>query len=124
MASFNHLGQRLGDLAANTVVIRVPSIEKPDVVQILGGKYNSFRNYPHLQARLRQNTSADEASLAFQSLLRRDEFDDDARVALYAQFADHFRQLADFPEEVEVGLTEEQYVRNVVDSLYNTTRQG
>src|SRR5262249_35543025 len=45
---FNGHAQRLGDLAANTVVIRNPRTFQPDLSQILSGKFNSFREYPHL----------------------------------------------------------------------------
>ena len=54
----NSRTQRLGDLAANTVVIRSPQIEQPDLEQVLAGKFNSFRSHPHLEARLRQKIGA------------------------------------------------------------------
>ena len=46
--------QRLGDLAANTVVVHHARHVEPDLDQLLAGKYNSLREYPHLEARLRQ----------------------------------------------------------------------
>lgn len=67
--------QRLGDIAANTVVIRNPRVAEPDLDQLLAGKYNSLRQYPHLAARLRQRISPAEANVALQALLRREEFD-------------------------------------------------
>jgi len=112
--------QRLGDFAANTVVIRNPKLAEPDLEQLLSGKYNSFREYPHLEARLRQRVSAAEAGLALQSLLRRDELEPQARVELFAEIAAHFRGKTEFPSEVTDGITDEQYVRNVVDVLYRT----
>ncbi len=114
--------QRLGDLAAGTVVMRVPSIEEPAITAAIGGKYNSFRDYPHLQARLRQHVSPAEAALALESLIRRDEFEAGARIELFKELAEHFRRRAAFPEEATLGITDEQYVRNVVDSIYNTGR--
>ena len=114
--------QRLGDYAANTVVIRSrPSVEY-DLEEIASGKYNSFRDHPHIEARLRQRVSPDEAALAVQALQRRNELESDARVALFRHFADHFRALIVFPEEATFGLTDEQYVRNVVDSLFRGRR--
>src|SRR5579884_373101 len=50
----NKNSQRLGDLAANTLVVHVPRITEPDLDQLLAGKFNSLRQYPHLEARLRQ----------------------------------------------------------------------
>ena len=46
--------QRLGDLAANTVVVHLPRRAEPDLDQLLAGKFNSLRQYPHLEARLRR----------------------------------------------------------------------
>ena len=114
--------QRLGDLAANTVVIRVPSIEEPSVEAVTGDKYNSFRDYPHLEARLRQNVTPAEAALALESIVRRDEFDPGPRVELFGELADHFRKAVPFPDEATLGITDEQYVRNVVDSIYSPRR--
>jgi uncharacterized RDD family membrane protein YckC len=110
--------QRLGDIAANTVVVRNPAIEQPDLSQISGGKYNSFRAYPHLEARLRQRISPVEARLAIDALVRRDELEDSARIELFAEIARHFRNVVEFPPEAIEGLTDEQYVRNVAETLF------
>jgi uncharacterized RDD family membrane protein YckC len=110
--------QRLGDLAANTVVIRSPQIESPDLEQILAGKFNSLRQHPHLESRLRQKISPVEAGLALQSLLRRDEFEPLPRAELFARLGEHFRSLVEFPPDTTEGITDEQYIRNVVDTLF------
>jgi len=117
-ALFTRRAQRLGDLAGNTVVVRTPPVAEPDLDQLLAGKFNSLRAYPHLAARLRQRVSPPEAGLALQALLRRDQFDPPARVELFQQIADHFRSLVEFPAEAGEGLTDEQYLRNVVDILF------
>lgn len=110
--------QRLGDIAASTVVIHLPRIAEPDLDQVLAGKFNSLRDYPHLAARLRQRVSPTEAAIALQALLRRDALEPHARVELFADIAGHFRALVPFPPEATEGLTDEQYVRNAVDVLY------
>ncbi|HYG77774.1 MAG TPA: RDD family protein [Planctomycetota bacterium] len=112
--------QRLGDIAASTIVIRTPVMYAPDIAQIMAGRFNSFRNYPHLEARLRQRISAPEANLALQALLRRDQFDDDARIQLFGEMVAHFSKTVQFPPEVVEGMADEQYLRNVVDILFNT----
>ena len=112
--------QRLGDLAANTVVIRNPRVTEPDLDQLLAGKYNSLRQFPHLAARLRQRISPAEADVALQALLRREEFDPVARVELFGELAGHFRAKVEFPAEATDGVADEQYLRNVVDVLYRT----
>lgn len=110
--------QRLGDLAANTVVIRTPQVEQPDVTQILAGKFNSLRLHPHLEARLRQRISPVEAGLAVQALLRRDDFEPVSRAELFARLGAHFRSLVEFPPDTVETLTDEQYLRNVVDTVF------
>jgi uncharacterized RDD family membrane protein YckC len=119
---FNRHAQRLGDIAANTIVVRVPRVFEPDLAQVLAGKYNSFREYPHLAARLRQRVSPQEAGIALQALLRRDQLDSAARVELFEEIAAHLRGIVEFPQEVMEGITDEQYVRNVVDILFQKTR--
>ena len=112
--------QRLGDIAANTVVVRHPRIAEPDLDQVLAGKFNSLRQFPHLVARLRQNVTPVEADLALQSLLRREEFDPVARVELFGELAAHFRAKVEFPAEANDGVADEQFLRNVVDLIYRT----
>jgi uncharacterized RDD family membrane protein YckC len=117
---FNAKCQRLGDLAANTIVIRAPGGREPDLDQLLAGKFNSLRQFPQPAARLRQSVSPAEASLALRALLRREEFSPPARAELFAALAAHFRQKAAFPPEATDGVADEQYLRNVVDLLYRT----
>lgn len=114
----NRRTQRLGDIAANTIVVHYPKVTEPDLDQLLAGKFNSLRQYPHLEARLRQRVTPAEAALALQALLRRDEFEPEARVELFREIAAHFRAKADFPPEATEGITDEQYARNIADVLY------
>lgn len=110
--------QRLGDLAAGTVVVRTVKIRPPDVEALLGGKYNSFRQYPHLEARLRQKVGPDEVQVALSALVRRDQMDPQAAIRVFEQIAARFKAEVKFPDEVVLGLSDEQYVRNVIDSLF------
>lgn len=121
-AWFSKRCQRLGDLAAGTVVVRTIEAVAPDVESVLGGKYNSFRQHPHLEARLRQKTSPDEAQLALAALVRRENFEPEAAVKLFAEFAERFRTKVKFPDDADFGLSDEQYVRNAVDSLYRKAK--
>jgi uncharacterized RDD family membrane protein YckC len=114
----NKKARRLGDIAANTVVIRLQKSSDPDVDQLVAGKFNSLRSYPHLSARLRQQVSPQEAGIALQSLMRRNELSPEARIELFRDMADHFRAIVEFPEDAVFGITDEQYVRNVVDILF------
>jgi uncharacterized RDD family membrane protein YckC len=116
--------QRLGDLAANTVVLRMPRATEPDLDQILAGKYNSLRQHPHLAARLRQRVSPVEAAIALQAVLRRDEFEAAARVQLFGELAEYFRAKVEFPVEATEGVADEQFLRNVVDVIYRARAGG
>jgi len=114
----NRRAQRLGDFVANTIVVWSPRVDEPDLDQLLEGKYNSFRKYPHLEARLRQNISPSEARIALQALVRRDELEPESRVALFENIAAHFKSVVSFPADAIDGISDEQYIRNVVDALY------
>jgi hypothetical protein len=112
-------GQRLGDLAGNTIVVKTAKLAEPQLDLVLDqNRYNSLRAHPHLAARLRQRVGAKEADLALQALVRRDELDPDARVTLFRSMADHFRRKVAYPQEAVSAISDEQYVRDVVDLLF------
>ena len=121
---FSRRSQRLGDLAAGTVVVRQPRVGTPDVAEIAGDKYNSFSDYPYLEARLRSVVTPREASLALSALVRRKELDEEARLHLFKTLASHFQELVRFPDELLEGISDEQYVRNVVSSVYRAADAG
>ena len=113
-------GQRLGDLAANTIVVKSRRAVEPELDMILGSdRYNSLKAYPHLVARLRQQVDPREAGLVLEALLRRDEFLPEARVLLFREMAGHLKAKVAFPPEAAEGISDEQYVRNAVDVLFN-----
>ena len=118
-ALLSRFSQRLGDMTAGTVVTAVLKTATPGIDMMAGpNHFNSMGAYPHLAARLRQKTLPEEAALAFQALLRRDELLPESRLALFERLAAHFRQKVAFPEEALTGISDEQYVRNVVALLY------
>jgi uncharacterized RDD family membrane protein YckC len=125
IALLTRKAQRLGDIAANTVVVRIPRIVEPNLEQLGADKYNSLRAHPHICARLRQRVTPVEASTALQAVIRRDEFEAVARVQLFGELAEHFKSKVDFPADALEGIADEQFVRNVVDVLYRTeTKRG
>jgi len=115
---FSRRCQRLGDVAANTIVIRTAAVTEPNLDQLAPGKFNSLRHYPHLAARLRQRVSPGEAATALHALLRRDQFEPAARVELFRELAAHFRLKVAFPAEAMESIPDEQYIHNVVDVIY------
>jgi uncharacterized RDD family membrane protein YckC len=110
--------QRLGDLAANTVVAHERRWQQPDLERIAPAKYNSLLAYPHLAARLRSLVDAETVGLAVRALGQRDAYDPAARVELFRDMAEYFRSVVRFPESALEGLTDEQYVRSVVRVIY------
>lgn len=110
--------QRIGDIAAGTLVVRETELEKPAINELITTSDNSFSSHPHLEARLRQKTSPDEARVALDALTRRNELTPENRLRVFSQIANYFREVAEFPDEITHGLSDEQYVRNVVDTLF------
>jgi uncharacterized RDD family membrane protein YckC len=110
--------QRLGDLAANTVVARESRQQQPDLEQIAPAKYNSLAAYPHLAARLRAAANPEAVGIAVRAAAQRDTYAPQARVELFRELADYFRRLAPFPDAAVEGLTDEQYVRSVLRVIY------
>lgn len=110
--------QRLGDLAAGTIVVREEKREVPRLDALLKGRENSFKQCPLLEARLRQLVNGDEGRYALSAIQRRAQLEDAAAMKLFSEMAERFRELVLFPEEMTRGLSDEQYVRNVVDTLY------
>jgi uncharacterized RDD family membrane protein YckC len=115
---FSRRAQRLGDVVANTIVVRNVPAPAPRMETLLAGKFNSLRDYPHLEARLRQRVTPGEAAVALQALLRRDRLEARARVELFDEIAARFHSLVQFPPEATEGLSPEQYVGNVLDVLF------
>ena len=111
-------GQRLGDVAANTVVVREAKLLEPDVELIAPAKYNSLLAFPHRAARLRSRADPQAVRIAMTALAFREGYQPRARVELFGELAGYFRPLVEFPEAAVEGLTDEQYVRSAVRAIY------
>ena len=96
-AVFNRRCQRLGDLAANTVVTRERKPSPPDLEQIAPAKYNSLLAQAHLAARLRSLVSPEAAALAVRAVSLRDGYDPLSRIQLFAELAKYFRLTGALP---------------------------
>jgi uncharacterized RDD family membrane protein YckC len=118
VALFNARTQRLGDLAAGTIVIWDGEIRVPELPPGRTGRLNSLASYRTLCARLRHRTGPELAQIALEALRRRDQFEPAARLAVFAELAAGFRSLMEFPEAATQHLADEQYLWNVVDILF------
>jgi len=112
--------QRLGDLAAGTIVAREREPYVPDIERIAPAKYNSLLAYPHLAARLRTLASPDSVRIAVQALSRRDGYDPVARLELFEELAAYFRSLVRYPAAAAETITDEEYVRSVLRVIYGS----
>lgn len=120
---FNSRLQRLGDLAAGTIVVRTRLLRLPALPAAQGIRQNSLRGYTALAARLRQKVEPDLARIALDALRRRDELEPAARLRLFAEMATWFRSLVEFPEDATLYLTDEQYVWNVIEIVFQSARR-
>lgn len=115
--------QRLGDLAAGTIVVRLEPPEAADLSRLgLESKFNTLREHPLLAARLRQQVDPGVASAALRALLRREQLEPAARLEVFAALAGHIRSLVKLPEDVAVDLSDEALVRAVVDIVFQPVR--
>ena len=115
---FSRYSQRLGDVAASTIVVRDVKPSEPDLNQLLGARYNSMLEHRHLAARLRQRVPPAASTIALEAMLRRDSFEPRARVELFTELAAYFKRLVEFPPDATEQLSDEQYVRNVAEILF------
>jgi uncharacterized RDD family membrane protein YckC len=117
MITNSHL-QRLGDLAAGTIVLRTRQAGLSQLPAGSGARINSLKTYRTLCARLRQKVDPEMARVALEALKRRDALDAQARLVLFAEMASEFRAMVEFPEDATAYLTDEQYLWNVVEILF------
>ena len=115
---FSSRGQRLGDLAAGTAVIRIAPVNRPELDHLQDNKFNSLAAYRHLTARLRQKVGPAIASVALEAVIRRDELTPDARIEVFHDFVEYFKTLVPYPADATDQIPDEQYVRNVVELLF------
>ena len=67
---------------------------------------------------MRQRVSPAAAGIALQAVMRRDDLDPQARIEMFRDIALYFLNIVLFPQEATDGISDEQYVRNVVDVLF------
>lgn len=113
----NRRRQRLGDIAACTVVIRRVRLGLPSMQALAYGRYNTLRSYQVTCAKFRQKASAELVATATQALLRRDELDASARLLVFDEISAQVKALVEFPESEIESLSSEQFVRNAIEVL-------
>ncbi len=118
-ALFNNKYQRIGDIVAGTVVMRRMEISRPDLDQLSPIKFNSLKEQPVICSKIHKYISPREASIALNALVRRGEINPDERITLFEGLANYFQKKLPFTKELTGTISNEQYIRNIVDVLYN-----
>lgn len=114
---FNSNHMRLGDMAANTAVVRIATVHLSNK-NVATTKYNSLAAYPHLIARIRHQAARELIEISQGALARRDRLNPADRLTLFHQIRSRFEAIARFPESATDYLADEQYVRNIIAALF------
>jgi uncharacterized RDD family membrane protein YckC len=104
-------GQRVGDLAAGTICVRVPKAPPLAAVAEISTRFNSLREDAAARQRIRQLLSPRESELLVSLALRRDLLDRAPRLALFARTAAYLRRRLRLTGHD--GLPDERLVLNV-----------
>jgi uncharacterized RDD family membrane protein YckC len=104
--------RRLGDLAADTIIVRDARREIPQAVATEKARINSFQANAPLRNRILNRISREERDLVMDLALRRDQIEPAVREDLFAKAAGHFRKRFALPEDLDY-LSDEQTVLNL-----------
>ena len=104
--------RRLGDLVADTLIVRDVKRALPQAMAAEQARVNSFAVDPVLRMRILTRVSRAQRDLILDLAVRRDQIDPAARQSLFASAAAYFRQSLALPTDVEY-LSDEQVVVNL-----------
>lgn len=104
--------RRLGDMAADTLVVRDVRNELPQLALKHQSRDNSYAADAAVRSRILARVGRDERDLIFDLMLRRDELEPKVREDLFARTASLLRDRCQLPE-MDLHLTDEQAVLNV-----------
>ncbi len=110
--------RRLGDMAANTIVVRYRKTGLPKSVIRREDRHNSFRADPVLRSRIIARIGREERDLIMDLTLRRDQLDAPVRERMFADLAAHCRNRLGLADSREY-LSDEQTVLNIALILHD-----
>ncbi len=116
VALLSRHGQRLGDLAAGTVCVRVPQAPPPAALAEVRTRFNSLKDDAAARARIRQVLSPSEAELVTSLALRRELMEADDRLLVFERTASWLRRRLRL--HAHDGLPDERLVLNVAAVLF------
>lgn len=111
-AFIDPLRRRLGDLAAETLVVRDARLAVPEELTAQQARVNTFGADPALRGRILARVTRDERDLILDLTMRRDELEPPIREDLFHQAAELFRRRYALPEGLDY-LSDEQTVLNL-----------
>ncbi|MFO7898493.1 MAG: RDD family protein [Planctomycetota bacterium] len=112
VAFLDPLHRRLGDLAAETLVIRDARRAIPDAVLKQQSRVNTYQADPAVRSRILARVTREERDLILDMVIRRDDLDPAVREDLFEQAAGYFRRRLNLPDDLE-HLSSEQAVINL-----------
>lgn len=112
IAFLNSRHRRLGDIAAETVVVCDVRRTLPAALAVQKGRVNSFQTNRAIQERILARITREERDLVLDLAARRDQLDAPTRETLFGEAARYFRERLALPEDL-VHLSDEQTVMNL-----------
>ena len=120
-ATFSLKVQRLGDLAAGTLVMIVEQNTLEHSSLQINNSFNSLKQFPMWIARIRNSLEPAESSLLLKAIRRAEHLSANDRIRLFKILASDLRMRLNFPQELLPHCPDEQFIRNVMEVLYTPT---
>jgi uncharacterized RDD family membrane protein YckC len=112
IALLDRYHRRLGDLAADTIVIQDIRRKLPKSMSLHQDRVNSFQSDPVLRTRILRRVNRFERDFLLDLAMRREELEPIVRDRIFAESAEYFRRRYDLPEDLDY-LSDEQTVLNL-----------
>ena len=122
-ALFDPLHRRIGDIAADTIVVAFSTKSLPSSILKQQGRANTFADNGAIRQRIMARVTRDERDVMFDLMHRRDGLHPDTREELFRDAADYFRKRYALPED-ESYLSDEQTVLNLALVIQDTKFVG
>ncbi len=115
--------QRLGDLAAGTVVVRIPKVAQPDLSQLLGTGIRISLAAQRRFGRAPPSESYSGSGRRSPGIAAAAGYTcPDAGLGVFGELADVFSSTSSYPGNATRRLSDEQYVRDVVEVVYESAK--
>ncbi|NOX57531.1 MAG: RDD family protein [Planctomycetes bacterium] len=123
VAIFDPLHRRLGDIAADTIVVAYVTSALPSSVLKQHGRVNTFADNAAIRNRILTRVTRSERDVLFDLMHRRDSLHAETREELFREAADLFRKRYGLPKDVDY-LSDEQTVLNLALVIQDTKFVG